>query len=50
MEEKIEIGTALLVGLRWLMVEEIQGTLLFCIDQDGKDWAIETARVDRILS
>ena len=48
--EQITIGTQILVGLRWLIVDEIDSEtgLLWCIDQDGGDHEIDKSNIDHI--
>ena len=48
--EQITIGTQILVGLRWLIVDSIDKNtgLLWCIDQDGGDHEIDQKRVAHI--
>ena len=48
--DEITIGTQILVGLRWLIVDEIdtENGLLWCIDQDGGDHEINRNAIDHI--
>mgnify|MGYP001344156861 CR=1 FL=1 len=48
---EITIGTQILVGLRWLIVDTVDAEtgLLWCIDQDGGDHEINTNSIDHIL-
>jgi len=48
MEKEIKVGTSIQVGLAWLIVEEIDGDMLWCIDQDGHEMEVSIHRVDHI--
>lgn len=46
---KIKIGSSIRVGLVWLMVEDIEDNLVYCIDQDGQEMCVSVHRVDAVL-
>jgi len=48
-ELRIKIGSSIRVGLSWLMVEDIEDNLLYCIDQDGQEMCVSVHRVDAVL-
>ena len=47
----IKVGTQILWGCRWLIVDEVdpETGMLFCLDQDGEDFEISEAQVDSVL-
>jgi len=47
---QITIGTEILVGFRWLIVDSIDSEtgLLWCLDQDGGDHEINKSNIDHI--
>ena len=46
---KIKIGSSIRVGLVWLMVEDIEDNLVYCIDQEGQEMCVDIHRVDAVL-
>ena len=47
----IQIGTQIRVGMRWLIVDEIdqQTGMLFCLDQDGEGFEVRESQIDDVL-
>ena len=45
---EIKIGTSILVGARWLIIDEIDNQTLWCIDQDGEEFEINASQIDHI--
>ena len=48
MRKEIRVGTSIRVGLASLIVQEIDGDMLWCIDQDGHEMEVSIHRVDHI--
>jgi hypothetical protein len=48
MEKEIKVGSSIRVGLAWLIVSEIDGDMLWCIDPVGHEMEVSIHRVDHI--
>ena len=46
---RVKVGSSIRVGLVWLMVEDIEDNLVYCIDQDGQEMCVSVHRVDAVL-
>jgi len=45
-QRKIQIGDEVRYGLSLLIVDEIDGDTLWCIDEDGQDFELTEEQVD----
>jgi hypothetical protein len=46
---RVKVGSSIRVGLVWLMVEDIEDNLVYCIDQDGQEMCVSVHRIDAVL-
>ena len=45
-ERKIQVGDEVRYGMNFLIVDEIEGDTLWCVDQDGQDFELTENEID----